>query len=64
MAHPERPNPPPALLPAGQRWGSGSGSLAPYLREAWSMRPRNPVFTPDHIASLVWPRPVRAKAKA
>ena len=46
---------PHAMLPAGQRWGVGAGSVQPYLREAWSQRPRNPVFTPEHVAALVWP---------
>lgn len=49
---------PPAarpLLPAGQRWGKGAESVCPYLREAWTQRPRNPVFTPEHVAAIVWP---------
>lgn len=55
--HPPQRTPPQqqALLPAGQRWGTGVASLTPYLRQAWSVRTRNPVFTPHHIASLVWP---------
>jgi len=43
------------LLPAGKRWGSGAESVCPYLREAWTQRPRNPVFTPEHVAAIVWP---------
>ncbi|MES2936353.1 MAG: hypothetical protein V4864_01645 [Pseudomonadota bacterium] len=43
------------LLPAGRRWGTGVESLTPYLRQAWSARTRNPVFTPNHFAALVWP---------
>jgi hypothetical protein len=43
------------LLPAGKRWGNGAGSVCPYLREAWTQRPRNPVFTPEHVAAIVWP---------
>lgn len=44
------------LLPPGRRWGQGAGSVRPYLREALAARPRNPVFTPGHFASVVWPR--------
>ena len=57
MATAHVPGMPPSrpLLPAGQRWGSGAGSVAPYLREAWASRPSNPVFTPEHVASIVWP---------
>lgn len=43
------------LMPAGQRWGRGAESVCPYLREAWTQRPRNPVFTPEHVAAIVWP---------
>lgn len=46
----------PALLPEGRRWGRGARSVAPYLREALAMRPRNPVFTPGQFAAVVWPR--------
>lgn len=45
----------PSLQPPGRRWGRGACSIAPYLREALAMRPRNPVFTPGHFASVVWP---------
>ncbi len=45
----------PALMPAGRRWGRGADSVAPYLRDVWSARTQNPVFTPGHFASLVWP---------
>lgn len=57
MAHADTPATPPPrpLLPAGRRWGRGAGSVGPYLREAWSQRPRNPVFTPEEVAALVWP---------
>lgn len=48
--------PPPALLPPGRRWGCGADSVAPYLRDVWSARTQNPVFTPGDFASLVWPR--------
>jgi hypothetical protein len=50
----------PALLPAGQHWGRGTSSIAPYLREALATRPLNPVFTPVDFASVVWP-PRRAR---
>ncbi|WP_298932010.1 hypothetical protein [uncultured Ramlibacter sp.] len=49
-----RPSPRP-LQPAGQRWGRGAASVCPYLREAWAARPRNPVFTPEQVAAVVWP---------
>jgi hypothetical protein len=45
---------PAPLLPAGHRWGQGAGSVSPYLREVWSARPNNPVFTPEHFATVVW----------
>lgn len=43
------------LLPAGHRWGTGVESLVPYLRDAWALRTRNPVFTPAQAASIAWP---------
>jgi hypothetical protein len=45
----------PALMPAGRRWGCGADSVAPYLRDVWSGRTQNPVFTPGDFASVVWP---------
>jgi len=47
------------LMPAGRRWGRGAQSVCPYLREALAQRPRNPVFTPEHVAALVWPQAPR-----
>ena len=51
-----------ALLPAGRRWGCGAESVAPYLRDVWAARTQNPVFTPGHFASMVWPVPRRRPA--
>lgn len=52
---PDTPCAPRPLMPAGTRWGVGAGSVYPYLTEAWSARPNNPVFTPEHVAAIVWP---------
>lgn len=51
------------LLPAGQRWGRGAESVCPYLREAWTRRPRNPVFTPEEVAAIVWPEASQPPAR-
>lgn len=50
---------PGQLLPAGHRWGTGVDSITPYLRDAWAMQPRNPVFTPRQLAALAWPANTR-----
>lgn len=55
MNKPDAPDPTPPLLPAGHRWGSGSQSVAPYLRDVWAVRTSNPVFTPRQLAAVVWP---------
>ena len=54
MALPDAPRP-PAQAPAGQRWGLGAASVAPYLRNAWASPVSNAVFTPGDFASFVWP---------